>query len=139
MYLTTRVSGFTVLELQPLVICHCEMWRCLVQFAIIFQLFQCIQGVLRPFNTHQHKEDIELFRESLNALFRSDINSDRDVNIPAKPALRTHRQNTGGNPEYSAYNYLGDSNQYARVSYLGEGSKVNILLLLYYVVWYGLL
>lgn len=101
------------------------MGCCLVQFVIILLLFRCIQGVLRPFNTHRREEDIEIFRKSLDTLFRSDINA-RDINIPSKPALRTRRQNTGGYPEAHSF-YLHDSRQYARVSYLGEGSKVNIL------------
>ena len=102
----------------------------LLQFVVIFLLLQCIQGALRHFNTERHQQDTEyVLKNYRNTFYRSKV--DRDIN--ELPQLRIRKQNAGGDPE-SNTNYLTyDDNQYARVSYLGEGSKVNILPPLYHV------
>ena len=92
-----------------------DMRSRLLQFVVIFLLLQCIQGALHHFNTERHQQDTE---HVLKNMFDQDTNG--------LPQLRIRKQNAGGDPE-SNTNYLAhDEHQYARVSYLGEGSKVNI-------------
>lgn len=98
----------------------------LVQFAIIFLFLQCVQGEIRRFNTERLPEDIEYVVKDLrNSFSRSDINVDGDVN--GLPQLRTRRQNMGGDPVASSVYLFNDNRRYARLSYIGEGSKVNTL------------
>ena len=103
---------------------------CLIQFAAIFLAFQCMQGTLRDttkraIKRHHDSHGIELFKTSVYPFSRGDIYDDQDFHELSLPSLRARRQNTGtaGDPE--AYTYYSTSNhQYARVRYLGEGSKV---------------
>ena len=109
---------------------------CSIQFAAIFLAFQCIQGTFRDTTKRaikRHHDGIELFKTSVYPFSRGDINDDQDiheVSIPTSailPGLRARRQNTAagivGDPEAYTY-YSNDDHQYARVNYLGEGSKV---------------
>ena len=108
---------------------------CLIQFVAISVLaFQCIQGTLcdTKRSIKRHHEGIELFKMSVQPFSRSDINDNQDVHklsIPASATLRTRRQNNGtaGDPEAYPY-YSSDDHQYAKVNYLGEGSKVIVHL-----------
>ena len=83
-------------------------------------LVQCLQGALRPFNTEEHLEDteyvLEKYQDSFSKSDGSEVNGAR--------RLRPRRQNS---PEASpSFTFYLDSHQFARVLYLGEGSKVNI-------------
>ena len=111
---------------------------CSIQIAAIFLAFQCTQGTLRDTTKRaikRHHDGIELFKTSFHPFSRGDINYDQDVHelsIPASatlPGLRARRQNTGiaGDPEAYTY-YSNDDHQYAKVIYLGEGSKVIVHL-----------
>ena len=97
----------------------------LLQFTVIFLLLQCIQGTLRHFNTkRRHQEDTEYVLKNYRSTF-SKTKVDRD--ITGFPQLRIRKQNAEGEPESNTYYLTNDDHQFARVSYLGEGSKVNIL------------
>ena len=106
---------------------------CLIQLATIFLALQCIQATLRGTNRSikRHTGGIELLKTSIRPSSRGDINDDQEVHELSKltpamlPHLRPSRQNTGtpGDPESYSY-YFSDNHQYARVNYLGEGSKV---------------
>lgn len=106
---------------------------CLIQLATVFLALQCIQATLRGTNRSikRHTGGIELLKTSVRPSSRGDINDDQEVHELSKltpatlPHLRSSRQNTGtpGDPESYSYHF-SDNHQYARVNYLGEGSKV---------------
>ena len=98
--------------------------RSLLQFVVIFLLLQFIQGTLRHFDTkRRYQEDTEYVLKNYRSRF-SKTKVDRDIN--RLPQLRIRKQNAGGEPESNTYYLTNDDHQFARVSYLGEGSKVNI-------------
>ena len=110
------------------IIVHQEMRYNLVQFAIVFLLLQCIQGALRRFDTKRHPEDIEyLVKDVRDAFSGSYKNVDRYVNGLPRP--RARRQSMGNSPEAYTFYLTDDHRQFARLSYIGEGSKVNTFLI----------
>lgn len=118
----------TIILILTLVNCQEMYSKCC--FFIIFLLFQCSQGALRRFDTIRHVEesrefeDIEIFKKHPNG----DNNVDQEVDELSRIVSRARRQNARGDPEaYSTS--LSDSRQYARLSYLGENSKVNTFVI----------
>ena len=113
------------------------MHRAVVQFVIIFLFFQCIQGIVRHFNSKRHSENADLYHfdsyfvEKLNAFPRSDKYNAVDE-LPK--LLRARRQDVGGNPEAYSYNLTGDGRRHALVLYSGEGSQVNNSCLQMYLI-----
>ena len=93
------------------------MWYSLVRIAIILALIQCIQGVVRHFDTKQRSESIEY------SFHRS--RSDNKIHFNEIPQPRARRQGAGGEPEAVSSFLPNDNRQFGRISYSGEGSKVN--------------
>lgn len=95
----------------------------LVWFAIIFMLFQCIQGKIHHFSAKQPLENDNLIyrfeKHSTDNLF-----SGRDDNIELPKLLRPPRQETGGSPKAHSSKLIMDDRQFGQLMYSGEGSKV---------------
>ena len=94
--------------------------RCnLATILLLCLLVQSLQGALRPFNTERNPEDTEyVFEKYQDSFSTSDGNE-----VNGAPRLRARRQNS---PEaYPSFTFPLDSHQFARVMYIGEGSKVN--------------
>jgi len=99
------------------------MRHSLIHFTVICLLFQCIQGVLHHFNTKRYPEDDYFFKKDGNVFKRSDA---YDINGDANglSQLRARRQNTENEPEGYSFALPNDDRQFARLSYIGGGSKV---------------
>jgi len=100
----------------------------LIQFTVICLLFQCIQGVLHHFNAKPYPGDEYFFKKDGNVFKRSDgydINGNGDAGGLSQ--LRVRRQNTGNEPEAYSFFLPNDDRQFAQLSYIGGGSKVNNL------------
>lgn len=105
------------------------MQRGLVRFAIVFLLFQCIQGTIRhlndklPWQGLENADFIYRFEEHSDIFLRSD---DKIANDELSKLLRTRRQAMGDTaPEANPSYFIGDDRPFGRVMYSGEGSKVN--------------
>ena len=94
--------------------------RCnLATIFLLCLLVQSLQGALRPFNTEEHPEDTEYVLEKYQDSFDGN-------EVYGSRQLRARRQNAGGVPQaYPSFTLRGDNRQFARVMYIGEGSKVN--------------
>ena len=91
------------------------------QLVVIFVLLHCIQaGIVRHFDTNR---DVEYHFEK-HRLHKSDNHGEVDE----LTQRRARRQNVGGDPEAFESRLNGDSRQYGRVSYSGEGSKVKCVI-----------
>ena len=95
------------------------MWCNLATILLMCLLVQSLQGALRRFNTEEHPEDTEYVLEKYQDSFDGN-------EVYGSRQLRARRQNPGGVPQaYPPFTLPGDNRQYARVMYIGEGSKVN--------------
>ena len=94
-----------------------KMWYSLVRIAIILAFFQCVHGVVRHFDTKWSSENTEY------SFHRS--RSDNEITFDGIPQPRARRQGIGGEPDATASSLPNDRHRYGRISYSGEGSKVN--------------
>ena len=106
------------------------MQQILVQFAIIFVLFQSIQGNIDYVNTKRHLEP-----ESFNNGFRyhaKSLYNEASVAADASPNLPRTRKQV---PSISAstINFVSDNSDSVLTIYSGEGSAVNHVLAISYM------
>lgn len=97
-----------------------KMWHSLVRIAIILAFFQCVQGVVRHFDTNRRSEKTEY------SFHRS--RSDSEITFDGIPQPRARRQGTGGEPYATSSLLPNDRRQFGRISYSGEGSKVIVII-----------
>lgn len=101
-----------------------------MKFFLIFVLLLCLSQCHGYFYSEQFsgKRGFESFRKHRNVVSMIDNRVD-NVEF-SKKLLRTRRQNMGGNPQAFSFNVTEDDIlDYGVILYLGEGSKVNCLIM----------
>ena len=114
-----------------------KMWYSLVRIAIILVFFQCVQGIVRHFDTKRRSGNTEY------SFHRS--RSDNEITLHGISQPRARRQGTGGEPEATSSTlpstFPSNRHRFGRISYSGEGSKVIINVYLTktrrLVLWYN--
>ena len=94
-----------------------------LKLAVIFLLFQCIQGALHHFNSKRHHETEYRFKK-YHTLSSNGAAADDEVSPQELVRARDRRQTLGGNPQAYTFNLYGDTRSFAQTFYSGEGSKV---------------
>lgn len=104
-----------------------QLQQIIVRFAIIFVLFQCIQGSSDYIEIKRHSGGFNSFQDPTN---RDHTNAFLNIhNGPAadQKSSRVQRQSGGNNPSAYSTTFTGDDSDFIRTIYSGEGSAVNYL------------